>query len=73
MDIECIVRGYVDRGKFVVNIGRYTWTSFIGQFVNPAEGSGGGIKGVDGAYRYFSQMLASLYQSTWKSGATSKK
>ena len=31
-----------------------------------------GVKEVDGEYRYFSQLRASHYQRTWKSGATSK-
>ena len=40
MDI-CIIRGYIDWGKFVVNM-LLIWTAFIGLFVKPLEGEGMG-------------------------------
>ncbi len=41
--------------------------------VRPSSKRGGdGIKGVDGGYRYFSQLKVLLYHSTYKSGATPK-
>ena len=57
------IRGYIDRGKFVANFASKIWTTFIGQFIHPV-GEGDGGKWVDGEYHYFSQLRASLYQST---------
>ena len=43
--------------------------SFIGSAIRRG---GDRVKGMDGGYRYFSQLWVSLFEGTWKSGATSK-
>ena len=37
------MRGYYDKGKFVVRL--LTWNSFISQFVHPGGREGMGVKG----------------------------
>ena len=45
------IRGYIERGKFVVNLG----CSFIGQFVHPV--GGGGDRGMGGGCLYLSKLV----------------
>ena len=61
-----MIRAYIESltEKFVINSSLLIWTSFIFQFVNPVGGEGDGVMGVNGEYRFFSHLRASLYESS---------
>ena len=57
------------QGKIVVNLAYWH-----GMYWSVRSSSRRWVKGgVDGIYHYFSQLQASFFHSTWKSGASSKK
>ena len=67
MDIEYIIHGYIDRGKFI-----QFWILFANMdFIHGSDCSSSSME-EDGGDRYFSQLRVLIYQITWKSGATSR-
>ena len=54
MDIE--YEDIMTGGGFYRQFSLLLWSSFIGQLVPPIKWGGDGVKGVDGGYRYISQL-----------------
>ena len=59
MDLCRIYGGYL-KGKIGRKFRLLTWTSLMGQIVNPVNRKGKGVNWVDRGYSYFSQLRVSL-------------